>query len=89
MNSGAATRYAQMSIATESVRLAPGSPRSLVPSDCELAQQLVDGFFPALPLHIKTKDFHCSAVPPTYALTVDARIVVPASGAPTAAAPRS
>jgi hypothetical protein len=74
---GAAIRYAQMSVVEKIIRLAPGSPHSLVASDCEFASQLVAGFFPALPLHVRTTDFRCTTAPPSYALMVNARIVVP------------
>ena len=37
---GAATRYAQLSVVNQPVRLAPGAPRSLIPSDCEFVRQL-------------------------------------------------
>jgi hypothetical protein len=77
---GAETRYAQMSVVDRNVQLAPGFPRWLLPSDCELVEQLVGGLFPALPLRVESADFHCSAVQPSYTLTVNARIVVPASG---------
>jgi hypothetical protein len=77
---GAETRYAEMSAIDRSVQLAPGSPRWLLPSDCELVQQLVGSLFPALPLRVESTDFHCSAVRPSYSLTVNARIVMPASG---------
>ena len=86
---GTPTRYAQMWIFTRNVMFAPGSPHSLVPSDCELTRQLVGSFFPALPLRVETEDFHCSADPPIYDLTVAARIRVPATGVPKAARPWS
>jgi hypothetical protein len=77
---GPETRYAEMSVVTRNVQLAPGFPRWLLPSDCELVQQLVSGLFPALPLRVESTNFQCSAVRPSYTLSVNARIVVPASG---------
>ncbi len=74
---GAATRYAQMSIVQKSVRVTAGSPSSLGAHDCEFARQLIDRFFPALPLQVSTSDFSCSSNPPSYAITINARLVVP------------
>jgi hypothetical protein len=80
---GADIRYAQMSVVDKSVRLSPGSPRSLDSQDCEFAKQLDNTFFPALPVRVETADFRCSAAKPYYALVVNARIKAPASSAPT------
>ena len=83
---GAATRYAQLSVVDASVRLAPGSPRSLDAHDCDLVTQLEGTLFAALPLQIERSDFHCSVSPPSFALTVDARVAAPAAGTSPAAA---
>jgi hypothetical protein len=86
---GAAARYAQISVIDSSVRLTPGSPRSLGAYDCEFMKQLHDLFFPALPLRIETAEFNCAAAPPSYTLVLSAPVVRPASRAPAASAPHS
>ena len=74
---GAATRYAQISAANRPVRLAPGAPRSLLPSDCEFVRQLQGTLLAALPLHVTVADFNCSAAPASFALTLNALLAVP------------
>lgn len=88
---GAAKRYAQFSVVAHVVRLAPGAPRSLLPSDCEFVRQLRDTLLAALPLHVTAAAFDCSAAHASFALTVDAprALSQPGRQAPSpAAAPR-
>jgi hypothetical protein len=89
---GAATRYAQLSVITRPVRLAPGAPRSLQASDCELVRQLQSTLLAALPLHVTVADFNCSSAHASFALSINAPLAVaPASrqAQATAPAPRS
>jgi hypothetical protein len=72
--SGQATRYAQISVIDETVRLAPGSPPSLSDKDCELLRQLQATLFAALPLHVTAANFSCAATPASFALNVRAPI---------------
>jgi hypothetical protein len=79
---GTATRYAQISVAEKTIRLAPGTPSALQAGDCELMKQLRDLFLAALPVHVSTSAFDCTRHPhPSFALTVNASIAVPASAA--------
>jgi len=71
---GGATRYAQIPVIKETVRLAPGSPASLADKDCELVRQLQSTLFAALPLRVSAADFHCTAAQPAFALNVQAPI---------------
>ena len=88
---GAATRYAQLTVVNQPVRLAPGAPRSLQPSDCEFVRQLQGTLLAGLPLHVAAADFNCSAAHASFALTLNAPLAVPASRQAQAAgaAPRS
>jgi hypothetical protein len=75
----AATRYAQISVVEKTIRLAPGAPPSLKPSDCELMKQLQNLLFPALPLHVSTAAFSCAPPHASFALTVSASVAVRAA----------
>lgn len=72
--SGPDTRYAQISVVDQRVRLAPGSPRTIGDEDCELVRQLRATLFAGLPLHITTADFSCTVAPQAFALNVQAPI---------------
>jgi hypothetical protein len=72
--SGPATRYAQISVIDETVRLAPGSPPSLSDKDCELVRQLQATLFAGLPVHVTAANFSCGATPASFALNVRAPI---------------
>jgi hypothetical protein len=76
---GADTRYAEISVHEQPVQLAPGSPRSLQPQDCELVRQLQGTLLAGLPLQVGHAQFNCSGAQPAYSLTLDAPI---AAGAP-------
>jgi hypothetical protein len=81
---GDAVRYAQISAADETIRLAPGSPRSLGPDDCELARQMQQGLLAALPVRVTSSDFRCSGAAESFAITLDAKIAAPPSAGPPA-----
>lgn len=72
--SGSATRYAQISVIDEPIRLAPGSPPSLSAKDCDLVRQLQGTLFAALPLHVNAADFSCKVAQPSFVLNVQAPI---------------
>ncbi len=74
---GAATRYAQLSVVNQPVRLAPGAPRSLQAADCEFVRQLQGTLLAGLALHVTVADFNCSAAHPSFALTLNAPLAVP------------
>jgi len=72
---GAARRYAEVTAVTRSVRLQPGTPRSLQAGDCELVRQLQGTLLAALPVHVTASDFSCKAPGASFALTVSASLV--------------
>ena len=80
---GAATRYAETTVSERAVRLAPGSPRSLQPADCELVRQLQETLVAGLPLlRVTAADFSCTAAAKSFTLTVDAPLTANASTTP-------
>jgi hypothetical protein len=70
--SGAATRYAEITVSERTVRLAPGAPGSLQAGDCELMRQMQETLLAGLPVHVTSSAFHCSAATESFALTIDA-----------------
>jgi hypothetical protein len=63
------------------IRLAPGEPKTLHASDCQLLQQIDQTLFASLPVKVHDAHFDCSAPPPrsgkfavTLTLPVDASI---------------
>jgi hypothetical protein len=72
--SGSDTRYAQISVIDEPIRLAPGSPPSLSDKDCDLVRQLQATLFTALPVHVSAANFSCTTPQPSFMLSVQARI---------------
>jgi len=96
---GNATRYAGISAVTRTLRVAPGSPRSIGAGDCELVRQLEGTLFAALPVRLTAASFNCTPARPAtpgrepFALTLEAAIAQPPVPAPapgaTAAVPRS
>ena len=70
--SGPATRYAQITMSEQAVRLAPGAPGSLQAGDCELTRQLQDTLLAALPVHVTSSAFDCTAAAGSFALTINA-----------------
>jgi len=71
---GTATRYAQIYVIDEAVRVAPGSPPSLTDKDCQLVRQLQETLFIALPLHVTAADFKCMGAQPSFALNLQTPI---------------
>lgn len=79
---GDAVRYAQISAGDETIKLAPGSPRSLGPDDCELVRQMQQGLLAALPVRVTSSDFRCTGARESFSLTLDAVIAAPPSAGP-------
>jgi hypothetical protein len=80
---GSAVRYADTTVSEEAVRLAPGSPHSLQPADCELMRQLQETLLAGLPLlRVTGADFSCTAAAKSFALTVDAPRAAHGSASP-------
>ena len=79
---GDAVRYAQISAGDEIIKLAPGSPRSLGPDDCELVRQMQQGLLAALPVRVTSSDFRCTGARESFSLTLEAVIAAPPSAAP-------
>ena len=78
---GDAVRYAEISAGDETIRLAPGSPRSLGADDCELVRQMRQGLLAALPVHVTSSDFRCSGAAESFTVTLDAVVAAPSSAA--------
>jgi hypothetical protein len=79
---GPATRYAETAVSEQAVRLAPGSPSSLQPGDCELVRQLQETLLAGLPLlRVTAADFSCTAAK-SFTLTVDAPLAAHGSATP-------
>ena len=76
---GDAVRYAEISAADHTIELAPGSPRSLGPDDCELVRQMQQGLLAALPVRVTSSAFRCTGAVESFALTLDAVIAAPPS----------
>jgi hypothetical protein len=62
--SPAQSRWAQLQATTTTVRLAPGQPKSLQSTDCELLQQMKDGLLASLSQRIVSFDLACAAPHP-------------------------
>lgn len=54
-------RWADVSAAPRTIRLEPGNPASLEPSDCEFLRQMKDGLFGALPDRVLNFKLACEA----------------------------
>jgi len=73
---GDTVRYAQISAGDETIKLAPGSPRTLGPDDCELVRQMQQGLLAVLPVRVTSADFRCTGARESFALTLDAVIAM-------------
>lgn len=76
---GPQTRWAQISAASETVRLTPGQPALLRDSDCELVRQIKNSLLPELTQRIVSFDLACAAPRPSrrpFNVTVEALIPV-------------
>lgn len=71
-------RFADFSATAATVRLAPGSPKSLTGEDCELMRQMTAGLLETLDLHADAK-FRCAAAAPAERFAVTVRALFPAS----------
>jgi hypothetical protein len=52
---------ASLSVASRTIRLRPGEPRSLDASDCALLSQMKDTLFAALPIRVVSSSLECGA----------------------------
>jgi len=86
---GPATKYASAKAVERTVRLSPGEPKTLHPSDCALMQQISQTLLASLPVRIDQSRFDCSAAPrraAAFAVAVTLPVAVGAlNGAPAAA----
>jgi hypothetical protein len=58
---GEAAKWAPAKAVERTVRLAPGEPKTLKTSDCQLLQQVEETLLPAIPIHVQNAHFDCSA----------------------------
>ena len=79
---GGATQYAETTVSEQAVRLAPGTPSSLQPGDCELMRQMEDTLLAGLPVHITASAFDCTAAAKSFTLTLNAPLAARAGTAP-------
>jgi hypothetical protein len=71
---GTEIRYADTTVSERPVRLAPASPSSLQPGDCEFMRQLQQKLLAGLPVHVIASAFSCTSAANSFALTVEAPI---------------
>jgi hypothetical protein len=72
------------------VRLAPGEPKTLQPSDCQLLQQIEQMLLGSIEAHVDADHFDCSAPPSratNFNVTLSLPMVLKMPGAPTTSAP--
>jgi hypothetical protein len=60
---GAAAKWAPAKAIERTIRLAPGEPKTLHPSDCQLLQQISQTLLASLPVRVGEQHFDCSAPP--------------------------
>jgi hypothetical protein len=79
--SGPDARWAQTSAVWRVVRIAPGEPKILDPSDCALLSQLNGTLFSYLELHVVSADLQCSGPPSAqkFSISLDALIAQPSA----------
>jgi len=81
--SPAQSRWAQLKATTTTVRLAPGHPKSLQGTDCELLQQMKDGLLASLSQRIVSFDLACAAPHPSrWPFNVTVQTLTPAPSGP-------
>ena len=78
---GPAAKYASTKAVERTIRLSPGEPKTLHPSDCELMQQVSQTMLSSLPVSLAQQQFHCSAVPQR-AATFEVAVTLPVSVSP-------
>ncbi len=77
---GAQVRYATVRVHDDTVRLAPGRPRSLDASDCVLVRQIKGALLTAVPVQVRSYRFTCIAPPsrhPPFFLSLRALVPAP------------
>jgi|SRR5579863_3137113 len=89
---GVAAQSAPSQAVERTVRLAPGEPKTLQTSDCQLLQQIDGTMLANIVAHIDSENFHCSAGPPKAAhfsvtLTLPMAVKMPTLSTTSAPAP--
>ncbi|MGH8201582.1 MAG: hypothetical protein ACREVO_14675 [Steroidobacteraceae bacterium] len=72
------------------IRLAPGEPKTLQPSDCQLLQQTEQMLLGSIEAHVDADHFDCAAPPPrgaNFNVTLSLPMVLKMPPAPTTSAP--
>ena len=77
---GAATRWADVNVASRTVRLAPGHPSSIKASDCELLRQMKDDLLAVLPDRVLRFNLACEAPATPWPFSVSVQALTPVSG---------
>ena len=89
---GVAARSAPSQAVERTIRLAPGEPKMLQTSDCQLLQQIDATMLANIVAHVDSENFHCSAGPPRSAnfsvtLTLPVAVKMPTLSTTSAPAP--
>lgn len=86
---GPAAKNATAKAIERTIRLSPGEPRTLHPTDCELMQQISQTLLASLPVQVDQQHFDCAAAPrraAAFKVAVTLPVAVAAlNGAPAAA----
>ncbi|HEV2270768.1 MAG TPA: hypothetical protein VGR92_15045 [Steroidobacteraceae bacterium] len=90
---GVAAQSAPSQAVERTVRLAPGEPKTLQTSDCQLLQQIDGTMLATIVAHVDAENFHCSAGPPKAAdfsvtLTLPMAVKMPTLSTTSAPGPR-
>ena len=81
--SPAQSRWSELQVSTTTVRLAPGHPKSLQSTDCELLQQMKDRLLASLSQRIVSFDLACAAPHPArWPFNVTVQTLTPAPTVP-------
>jgi hypothetical protein len=73
-------RWADVNAEPRTIRLEPGRPASIKPSDCELLRQMKDGLFAALPDRVLNFNLACEAPATRWPFSVSVEALTPVDG---------
>jgi hypothetical protein len=76
----AQARPPDVNVTPQTVRLEPGHPASINPSDCELLRQMKNSLFAALPDRVVSFQLACDAPPTRYPFNVAVEMLAPVEG---------
>ena len=87
---GVAAKSAPSQAIERTIRLAPGEPKTLQTSDCQLLQQIDGTMLANIVAHVASEDFHCAAGPPqsaNFSVTLSLPVAVKMPPRPTTSVP--